>query len=299
MVKIKIIDSHMHLFTKDIFLHRKKLKQNLNPKLLSVDEERLRKFREKKNLRLPQEGVEKTAERWLFEFSRCGIEKGIFFGFYENCRDLIDFVAQNPKRFLGYTSLNPTERDAPKALKRDIKNGLCGVKLYPGGEYFRVCDEKAYPFYEMAQKLKIPIAIHFGLSLNYYVDHRYTNPLDLDPVARDFPDLKFIIAHFGCGFMRETLFLSYHCDNVYFDTSGSNSWVSYLPYKISLRQVFKKFLEVCGVEKILFGTDSSYFPRGYRIDILKTQLKILKSLKVRRRDVEKIFYENILRILER
>ncbi|MFQ5892374.1 MAG: amidohydrolase family protein, partial [Candidatus Methanofastidiosia archaeon] len=268
MVKIKIIDSHMHLFTKDIFLHRKKLKQNLNPKLLSVDEERLRKFREKKNLKQPPEGIEKTAGRWLFEFSRYSIEKGIFFGFYENCRDLIDFVAQNPERFLGYTSLNPTEKDAPEALKRDIKNGLCGVKLYHGGEYFRVCDERTYPFYEMAEKLKIPIAIHFGLSLNYYVNHRFTNPLDLDPVARDFPDLKFIIAHFGCGFMREALFLSYHCDNVYFDTSGSNSWISYLPYKISLRQVFKKFLEVCGAEKIIFGTDSSYFPRGYRIDIL-------------------------------
>jgi predicted TIM-barrel fold metal-dependent hydrolase len=97
--------------------------------------------------------------------------------------------------------------------------------------------------------------------------------------------------------MRECLFLSYHCDNIYFDSSGSNSWMKYLPYHLSLEKVFKKFIGVAGIDHLLFGTDSSFFPRGYRKNILDEQAHALRKLAVSKKDQERFFSGNIRRLL--
>ncbi|MHA1712612.1 MAG: amidohydrolase family protein, partial [Candidatus Ranarchaeia archaeon] len=123
-------------------------------------------------------------------------------------------------------------------------------------------------------------------------DTRFMNPLDLQPLARDHPRLNFTVAHFGAGFLRETLFLQYQCDNISVDTSGSNSWMKYLPYPITLKDVYQKFLDVAGPDKIIFGTDSSWFPRGFRNNLLTEHLEVLKGLNLAKDDLRKIFYAN-------
>jgi predicted TIM-barrel fold metal-dependent hydrolase len=85
--------------------------------------------------------------------------------------------------------------------------------------------------------------------------------------SRDYPDLKFIIAHFGAGFFREVLLMQYQADNVYMDSSGSNIWMKYLPYDLDLKGIFKHAIKAGGANKILFGTDSTFFPRGFRYNI--------------------------------
>jgi predicted TIM-barrel fold metal-dependent hydrolase len=233
---------------------------------------------------------------WTEEFRKYNISKGVFLTFEPDNKDLISFVHSN-SQFIGFTSVDPREENAPELVRKDIKAGLKGLKLYPVNRAFSVSDEKCYPVYEAAEKLKIPITIHFGISIGYFSDLRYGNPIDLHPVARDFPDVIFILAHFGCGFLRESLFLSYQCQNIYFDTSSSNRWIDYLPYKIDLKSVFEKFLGVLGPERLIFGTDSNFFPRGYRNNILEEQMAILHSLGVREEDKAKIFGENMARLL--
>ena len=161
-----------------------------------------------------------------------------------------------------------------------------------------VYDPDLIPIWEYAAEKKLPVTIHFGIEIAPQADSRYMNPFDLQPVARDFPDVNFIIPHFGAGFVRETLLLQYQVDNVYVDTSGSNSWMRYLPYKITLKDVYDRFLDVAGSEKILFGTDSSSFPRGFRNQLLEEHLLLIQEMGLNDSDRDNIFYHNAANLLK-
>ena len=286
-MEFPIIDGHMHLITEGM---AKKWKRT------EKEEEIIKKRREE--FKIPGHDVyplEKTIELWTQEFKKYGIAKGVFLTFEPHNEELRAFCQND--QFIGFTSVDPREENAPALVEDDIKAGLKGLKLYPVNRAFSVSDKKCYPVYEMAEKLNIPVTIHFGVSIGYFSDLRYGNPIDLHPVARDFPDVTFILAHFGCGFLREALFLSYQCQNIYFDTSSSNRWIDYLPYTVTLKDVFKKCLSVMGADRLIFGTDSNFFPRGYRYLILEEQLAIVRSLNVKEEDQAKIFGENMARLL--
>ncbi len=289
MVQFPILDGHMHLVTESIARNWKR----------SVKEEALIQKRRKK-FNLPQYDVyslEETETLWIREFDTHGIEKGVFLAYEPQNPDLISLIKKND-RFIGFTSTDIQREDAAALFKADIAAGLKGLKLYPVNRSYSVSDERLYPLYEIAEQNHLPVLIHFGVSIGYFSDLRFGNPLDLHPVARDFPDIPFILAHFGCGFFRETLFLGYQCQNIYVDTSSSNRWMEYLPYDIDLRAVFKKSLQVFGPDRLIYGTDSNYFPRGYRVNILEEQKTTLDSLHIPGKDQRKIFGENMARLLK-
>ena len=85
------------------------------------------------------------------------------------------------------------------------------------------------------------------------------------------------------------------CDNIYVDTSSSNSWMKIEGF--TLRDVFARALDVFGPERILFGTDSSTFPRGWRTDIRDAQLAALESAGANADQVERIMGGNLARLL--
>jgi len=92
----------------------------------------------------------------------------------------------------------------------------------------------------------------------------------------------------------------YQADNVYMDSSGSNSWMRYMPYDLDLKQIFRKAVQAGGSHKVLFGTDSTFFPRGWRINVLEAQYGACKELVadgvLTDEDVHRIFYGNILKL---
>jgi predicted TIM-barrel fold metal-dependent hydrolase len=112
------------------------------------------------------------------------------------------------------------------------------------------------------------------LGLPSRFEMRFGNPLDLQGPALAHPRLPFIVPHFGAGLFREALMLADVCPNVYLDTSSSNRWMRYTP-DLSLREVFRAALDVTGSKRLLFGTDSSFFPRGWQPAILETQQRAL------------------------
>ena len=105
---------------------------------------------------------------------------------------------------------------------------------------------------------------------------RFGNPLDLQGVALAHPRVPVIIPHFGAGMFREALMLADACPNVHFDTSSSNAWMRYTP-GLTLTEVFRTALGVLGAERLLFGTDSSFFPRGWQAGLLATQVAALDA----------------------
>ena len=99
------------------------------------------------------------------------------------------------------------------------------------------------------------------LGLPSQFDMRFSNPIDLHSVALQFPGVNFVLPHFGAGYFREALMLCDLCPNVSLDTSSTNSWMRY--EGLDLKTVFRRALEVAGATRLLFGSDSSFFPRGW------------------------------------
>jgi len=116
-------------------------------------------------------------------------------------------------------------------------------------------------------------------------------------VARGFPGVPFIIPHFGCGYPRELLHLMWVCGNVYVDTSGSNEWMRWMPYDLDLRTLFRRFVDTAGPARIIFGTDSSWFPRGFAGRYLEVQWEACVGLGLSTVDLRAIFAGNAARLL--
>jgi predicted TIM-barrel fold metal-dependent hydrolase len=126
---------------------------------------------------------------------------------------------------------------------------------------------------------------------------RFSNPLDLHAVALRYPRLRFVVPHFGAGLFREALMLADLCPNVYLDTSSSNSWMRY--EGLDLKTVFRRALEVAGPSRLIFGSDSSFLPRGWNCDILNLQVRALYELNIGEADAAKILSGNLARFLEK
>jgi predicted TIM-barrel fold metal-dependent hydrolase len=215
----------------------------------------------------------------------------------------------SPGRIAGYFMLDPTKPDAAvRARHAVLQLGLRGLALFPAMHHFSAADERVWPIYHAAAERNAVVFVHFGLlkiairdrlGLPSKFDMRYSNPLDLHKAAKEFPNINFQIPHFGCGFFREALMLGDLCGNVHLDTSSSNSWVRLMPHPLTVRDLFEKSLAVFGPSRLLFGTDSTVFPRGWRADVFREQAQILSDLKVSAADAAAILGGNLARLLAR
>ena len=123
----------------------------------------------------------------------------------------------------------------------------------------------------------LSVGVRRKLGLASRFELRYGQPLDVQRFAVDHPSLPIIVPHFGAGFFREALMLAEACPNVVLDTSSTNGWVRYHP-GLTLTDVFRTAMAVVGPDRLMFGTDSSFFPRGWQAPIYDTQRAILEQL---------------------
>lgn len=88
------------------------------------------------------------------------------------------------------------------------------------------------------------------------------------------------------------------CPNVVVDTSGSNQWVRYMAHRLTLEDLFRRFYETMGSERIIFGSDSSWFPRGFARRYLVDQLRICWEMGMPAAELQQIFGGNAARLLK-
>ena len=217
-------------------------------------------------------------------------------------------VHAQPGRFHGYFMFNPLEAKAVARARRAFDElGLQGLCLFPAMQGYSVQDDAITPLLELvARRPSALVFVHCGvlsvgvrkkLGLPSRFDMSRSNPLDLHRVALAYPQVRFVLPHFGAGLFREALMLGDLCPNVYLDTSSSNSWTKFLTPEPSLADVFRQALAVYGSERLLFGTDSSFFPRGWNRPVFDAQAAALASLGVSREAAAQIFGGNLARLL--
>jgi predicted TIM-barrel fold metal-dependent hydrolase len=141
----------------------------------------------------------------------------------------------------------------------------------------------------------LSVGVRSKMGLPSPFDISLGNPLHLHSLALRFPNLPIVIPHFGAGMFREALMVADLCPNIHFDTSSSNAWVKFSP-GLTLEAVFETALQVLGPERLLFGTDSSFFPRGWHRAVYNQQRTALVSLGVPESHQSAIFTGNFERV---
>ena len=289
MTDIRIIDSHVHFPSPDL---PGKAKGSDHP-WLARERARWRKARQFDGA-VPVVSQDEMVERWYRETIKHDIS--VVFVTSGGNEAMSEIVKAHPDRFYGYAHHDPFLEDAPELLEKAIeKQGLKGYKILGPGVDKPLDSKDLYPVWEVAQRENIPVLIHFGImgSAGGIANHVNINPLIIHDVAKRFPNMKIIVPHFGCGYIFETLNLCWACPNVYIDTSGSNQWMRWMPYEVNLEMLFRKYRETIGPGRILFGTDSSYFPRGYAKSYFDEQFKAMINVGYSDDEIERVVYGNI------
>ena len=154
-----------------------------------------------------------------------------------------------------FVSIDPHRSDAVAEARRLIdEHDVRGFKFHPSLQGFFPDDRLAYPLYEVIAEHKLPAVFHTGqtavgsgLPGGGGILLKYSNPMHLDEVAADFPDMQVIMAHPSVPWQDEALSIAGHKPNVWIDLSGWSP--KYFPPQL-VRQA-NSILR----EKVLFGTD--------------------------------------------
>jgi hypothetical protein len=249
---------------------------------------------------LPPDDPAGLAERWAAELDAQGVERAALIASVPGDEvSVLAAAAAFPDRFYAYAMVNPLREGAR------VERGLNAICLFPAMHKYSVQDARVEPLLEQAAAQRCAVFVHCGtltlgvrkkLALPCPFDMRFSNPLDLHAVAQRHPGVRFIVPHFGAGYFREALMLADLCPNVYLDTSSSNSWMRY--EGLDLTTVFQRALEVAGARRLLFGTDSSFFPRGWIDAIFQEETRAMLKLGIGVDDARLILGENLARVLD-
>lgn len=287
-----VVDAHMHLFTLQIMEEMIAAMPQAKRFQQAVKD---RKWgRRGENFNLPELDPVEMASWYSDRLDDAGIAKGIVVATGPSGY-LADFIKASAGKVSVLAAVDPLAPDATEQVDRAKADGFSGFKLYPVNRCYKLSDPGARPFFDRACELGMSFIIHYGVTVDPTGDLRYADPIDLSPVARDFPDNSFVIAHFGAGWIDSVLKLAYQCKNVCVDTSGTNNWLdNYVP-KMTLPEVFEACLVALGPERILFGTDSGT-TAPYRKWLTFQQRRILEELGISDRDRDLVLRGNAVRI---
>jgi uncharacterized protein len=304
--EIEVTDAHVHFFSHGFFsaLSGQKSSQSAG----SSAHETAESIAGKLGWQAPPADDEALADAWAQDLDRWGVTRAALIASIPGDEPSVAAaVRRHPGRFYGYFMVNPMAPDAPQRVRAGLgERGLRGVCLFPAMHRFSIQDERVRALLELAASHNGLVFVHCGvltvgvrakLGLPSQFDMRYSNPIDLHAVALAFPKLRFVVPHFGAGYFREALMLCDLCPNVYLDTSSTNSWTRYQAEPLELSQVFRRALDVVGPHRLLFGTDSSFFPRGWHSAIFAAQSRALEEIGVSAEDARCIFGGNLVELL--
>ena len=214
-------------------------------------------------------------------------------GFTEDTNRVVgEFARQDRKRLIPFGSVHPRRSKDPK---RDVERlaskwEMGGMKIHPPHQLFPAngyVDGKMpglRTIYRTAERIGMPVMIHTGTSIFPGARSKYGDPMAIDDIAQDFPDLRIIMAHGGRPLWCDTAFyLLRRHPNVFFDISS-------IPSR-RLLEWFPRLEEVS--EKVLFGSD---WP-GPGIPGIREEIDGIRALPLSDLTKDRIFVANAAKLL--
>lgn len=155
-----------------------------------------------------------------------------------------------------------------------LNAGAVALKLYTGYEHYAPNSERVRHILEVVKGYNKPVIFHMGdcLSSCHAAKLKYSQPLDVDDIAVDYPDINFVIAHMGFPWHRDAAEVCYKNKNVFADISGFVYGEFSGEDAIKFRNVLKEFTDICPGEKLLMGTDFPISNQKSYIDTLRNKI---------------------------
>jgi uncharacterized protein len=169
--------------------------------------------------------------------------------------EVLRLAAEHADVLIPFVSIDPHRPDAADEARRLIaEHAVRGFKFHPSLQAFFPDDRLAYPLYEVIAEHRLPAVFHTGqtavgsgLRGGGGILLKYSNPIHLDEVAADFPDMQVIMAHPSVPWQDEALSVAVHKPNVWIDLSGWSP--KYFPPQLV------RYANTLLKHKVLFGTD--------------------------------------------
>jgi predicted TIM-barrel fold metal-dependent hydrolase len=220
-----------------------------------------------------------TAEDLITVMDLDGVDRAIACGFAWSdlglCREhndyLLDCVARYPGRLIGLAAVQPRAgQEAARELRRCLEAGLRGLgELFPDGQGFSLEETDLFaPLVELLGAANAPLLTHTSEPVGHeYHGKGHTEPGHVITLAKRFPALRIICAHWGGGLPFYELMpeVAEALQNVYYDTAAS-------PYLYRWR-IFPLAAQMVGALKIMFGSDYPLIrPKNYLAHIRELPL---------------------------
>jgi Predicted metal-dependent hydrolase of the TIM-barrel fold len=189
--------------------------------------------------------------------------------------EILELAAAERDVLIPFVSIDPNRGADGVAMARRLveEHDVRGFKFHPSLQAFFPDDRMAYPLYEVIAEHRLPALFHTGQTAvgsgqraGGGILLKYSNPLHLDQVAVDFPDMPIIMAHPSVPWQDEALSVAVHKPQVYIDLSGWSP--KYFPPQLV------HYANTLLRDKVLFGTDfPALTPERWLADFEKLDIK--------------------------
>jgi hypothetical protein len=171
-------------------------------------------------------------------------------------------VKRHSDRFLGFAGVDPSQaKEAVAELHRARQElGMVGLAVAPAAQDFHPSDTHAMTVYAEAAKANMPVIFHTGVNVCPAAKLQYAQPVLLDEIAGELPQLKIVIAHMGYPWINETIALLEKHPNVYAEVSWllDQHWQAY--------QALLAAYHADVIDKLLFGSGFPHAPASAGIE---------------------------------
>ncbi len=170
---------------------------------------------------------------------------------------------------------------------------LVALKLFPGYHPFYPHDSRLEPFYEFAHRRNLPVLIHQGDTLTPEGLVKYARPIEVDEVAVQYRDVRFVLCHLGNPWISETAEIVYKNPNVYTDTSGllGHPTLRYFGRMLeqTQRELERLIMTIGDADRVLFGSD-------WPLESLESAVRLITELPIGEAEKERILADNAIEL---
>ena len=177
-----------------------------------------------------------------------------------NCTDeeVAAYCRQYPDRLIGFTSIHPDRYQPHKKIERALDEfGMKGVKIYPHAGFYSN-EPRLNKVYQKCIDHDVPVMIHTGIKALQWQSLKYNNPIYIDDIATNFPDLKIVMCHGGYPWVEEFIVVAYSNPNIWVDLT----FLDYIEktYKVNMltENTLKRLIDLIGSERIIWGSEGPY-----------------------------------------
>jgi predicted TIM-barrel fold metal-dependent hydrolase len=254
-----------------------------------------------KPITCPEEIPEFSVETWIDIMDDAGVEMACLIGMdtisdpphnwrwhcpMEYIKE--EFLDRYPTRFVAVAGVNPkaTKEEKVETVNKAKELGFKGVKIHTPTAGYPNDVERCYPIYEKCVDLGLHVQIHTGVEEIAGTRAKYQDPVYIDDIAVDFPDLKILQLH--CGIMnnpRMAIWNVVRHKNVYTDITVPHPMLMHFKYYNNFEHI--QMLEQLVPDKVFFGTDAPLI-----LSIYKTSVEYIKLLPTSPEFKRKLMYAN-------